>query len=178
MKAPRHFSTLPKKFVPLLGLFVLTTGGCAVIREKNPTTPAAQIRLGNLYSAGFWVPKDDELAVQWYRKAALQGDPDGQLQMGICYASGVGVPMNDGEAVRWYKMAAENGNADAQYRLGMCYELGDGVPKNVLQAYKWLNIAASSGHLTAKSCRDSIAHRMTKAEIAQGQAISRDWHPN
>lgn len=149
--------------------------GCSVFLQKSPTSPASQIKLGNLYSAGFWVPRDNELAAQWYRKAALQGDPDGQLQMGICYATGVGVPMNEVEAARWYRLSAENGNSDAQYRLGMCYELGDGVAKNVVEAYKWLNIGAASGHLTAKSQRDAIARRMTRTEIAEGQAHSSDW---
>ena len=177
MRTPKRLSPNPGMIVPMLCAVSLMAAGCSLFQQKSPTTPAAQIRLGNLYSAGFWVPKDDEQAARWYRRAALQGDPDGQLQMGICYGTGVGVPMNDVEAVRWYRLAADNGNSDAQYRLGLCYELGDGVTKDVIQAYKWLNIAAASGHLSAKSYRDAIEHRMTKGEIAKGQALSRDWKP-
>ncbi len=155
---------------PLLG------SGCSQC-NSNPITPAAQVRLGNRYSSGNWLPKDDEKAAFWYRKAAMQGDAAGQFQLGLCYETGIGLPKNEAEAVVWYRKAALQGDSNAQYRLGLAYHLQEGVPKNNVLAYQWLNIAAASGNRDARAERDALAYKMTDREISAAQRLSRDWKP-
>lgn len=145
--------------------------------DSNPSTPAAQVRLGDRYSSGNWLPKDDEKAAFWYRKAALQGDASGQFQLGLCYETGIGLPKNEVEAAFWYRKSALQGDSNAQYRLGLAYHLQRGVPKNNILAYQWLNIAAASGNRDARAERDALAYKMTGEEIATGQRLSRDWKP-
>ena len=61
--------------------------------------------MGETYSAGTWkISKNDETATEWYRKAALQGDPEGEYRLGLCYASGLGVPKNEAVAAKINKL--------------------------------------------------------------------------
>ena len=48
-------------------------------------------------------------AIEWYRKAAEQGDVDAQNKLGHCYYNGNGVSQSYVEAAKWYRKAAEQG---------------------------------------------------------------------
>lgn len=89
-------------------------------------------------------PTDPTEAVRWFRKAAVQGDPDGQYRLGSAYASGVGVREDKSEAAKWYLKAAEQGLTIAQYMLGHAYETGEGVPKDEIEAYAYFNLAGAT----------------------------------
>ena len=60
-----------------------------------------------MYQAGRGVPRDDQLAVQWYRKAAEQGNATGQVNLGWMYKQGRGVPKNYVYAYMWMSIASE-----------------------------------------------------------------------
>jgi len=156
---------------------VLLIAGCASPGHDNPTDPAKQVKIGNLYSEGSWlVTKNDQTALEWYRKAALQGDPEGRYKLGLCYDQGLGVPKNITLARQWYRKAAEDGNPGGQYELGNCYRLAKGGPVDLVSAYLWYNVAAAAGNESAKSARDAISYRMTKGEILRAQSLSqRFW---
>ena len=62
-----------------------------------------------MYKTGRGVPQDDQLAVQWYRKAAEQGLATGQSNLGGMYQEGRGVPKNDVYAYMWMNIAASDG---------------------------------------------------------------------
>ena len=89
----------------------------------------AQFDIGLLYAYGLGVPRDDALAVQWFRKAADQGLAVAQNSLGAMYDQGLGVPRDYALAVQWFRQAAVRGDADAQYYLGNMYGDGRGVPK-------------------------------------------------
>jgi TPR repeat protein len=98
-------------------------------------------------------PTDPIEGVRWFRKAAVQGDPDGQYRLGSAYAYGVGLREDKSEAAKWYLKAAEQGLTIAQYMLGNAYETGDGVPKDEIEAYAFFNLAGA----TDKDARKRIA---------------------
>jgi len=174
-ESPLRFPFLPTLVVLVL---FLQLGGCASSHQKkDPTDPVQQVKLGNRYYEGKSVPKDNETAVLWYRKAALQGNANGQFYLGRCYSRGDGVPKNDIEAAQWYRKAAEQDCTEAQYRLGLCYDRNEGVPQDNVNAYKWLNIAASSGDQDARTVRNAVACRITEAQVTQAQKLSREWEP-
>ena len=56
------------------------------------------------------VPKDDQLAVNWYRKAAEQGNASAQFNLGVRYANGRGVPKDDELAYFWWLLSSARGN--------------------------------------------------------------------
>jgi TPR repeat protein len=66
-----------------------------------------------MYSSGRGVPQDDAQAVEWYRKAADQGNADAQFFLASCYDAGVGVPQDYVLAHIWLNLAASRGVEEA-----------------------------------------------------------------
>ncbi len=135
-----------------------------------------------MYSKGRGVPQDFAKALQWYRKAAEQGNVSAQSSLGIFYTTGRGVPQDDAEAVGWWHKAAEQGHANAQYNLGFMYGTGKGVPQDYVQAHLWYNLAASrlppgKDHDKAVKNRDIVAEKMTPAQISEAKKLAREWRP-
>ena len=136
----------------------------------------AQFRLGDRYKEGKGVPRDGDMACQWYAKAAAQGhdaglnaltqlaeqgNADAQYRLGTMYKEGKGMPQDYVRACQWYAKAAaqghdaglnaltqlaERGHADAQYRLGTMYKEGRGVPQDDGRACQWYAKAAAQGY--------------------------------
>jgi S1-C subfamily serine protease len=83
------------------------------MRDKANDVALAQWFIGMFYATGFCVPKDATKAVEWYRRAADQGEKSGQLYLGLRYADGVGIPKDEIEALAWLNISAASGSDDA-----------------------------------------------------------------
>jgi hypothetical protein len=151
------------------------------LREWQPLAEQgdalAQYNLGVLYRKGRGVPQDDVQARQWYAKAAAQGQAKAQFNLGTLYFNGEGVPKDYQQALRWFRLAADQGEARAQTKIGIMYDVGQGVPKNIVQAYKWYSLAATNGDKPAPLLVNSIANKMTPAQIAEAQKLAQEWKP-
>ncbi len=80
---------------------------------------------------------------------------------------------NFGHSTR-YRRAAEQGDAQAQFNLGVMYERGRGVPQDFIRAHMWYNVAAAAWDSDdAREHRDSVASRMTAAQIGKAQKMER-----
>ena len=112
--------------------------------------PSAQYLLGVIFHRGYGVKKDDAEAVNWWRKAAEQGNAYAQYRLGWMYHRGYGVRQDYAEAVNWYRKAAEQGNAPAQNNLGDMYNMGKGVREDKAEAVKWYRKAAEQGFTAAQ----------------------------
>ena len=95
----------------------------------------AQFRLACVYD--FELPKNRKRAVQWYRRAAVQGHPEAQNHLGECLREGVSTKRSLKEAVKWFQCSAKQGNPDAQLSLGYALFYGKGVQKNWPEALQW-----------------------------------------
>ena len=146
-----------------------------ITSRANAGDSAAQVTLGFMLSAGRGLPQDYAQAAIWFGKAAEQGHASAQNNLGVMYANGYGVPEDDAQAVAWYRKAANQGEARAQFNLGAMYANGEGVPEDYIQAYAWFNLSAAQGNPIARAYRDDIRLSMTPDQIAQGQALSREW---
>ena len=98
------------------------------------------------------------------------------------YRTGLGVRQDYAEAVKWYRKAAEQGDADAQNSLGVMYRKGRGVAQDYVRAYAWYDLAASNfppgkGFDKAVKNRDSVAKKMTPAQISEAEKLAREWRP-
>lgn len=63
------------------------------------------------------------------------------------------------------------------------YFRGKGVPQDYIIAHMWFNIAASpapnkGGQEYAVSGRESVASKMSAAQIAEAQRLAREWKPS
>ena len=170
-------TVLVNDLLTLLGRPTLTSTSAPV----SPSVSEPQLSAEEMYRRGdaaYEAKRYDE-AVEWYRKAAEQGNTYAQYNLGNCYYYGNGVPQDNTEAAKWYRKAAEQGdadaqymlgeladdfedavewylkaaeqgNADAQYELGVCYRYGNGVPRNISEAVKWYLKAAERGSMMAQ----------------------------
>jgi hypothetical protein len=118
---------------------------------------------------------DYATALRLLHPLADQGHAYAQFNLGLMYDYGWGVPQNYAEAVKWFRLAADQGNAGAQIKLGLMYQLGQGVPQDYIHAHMWLNLAAAQGYRFSAEERNSIANRMTPAQIAEAQKLAREW---
>jgi TPR repeat protein len=59
------------------------------------------------------VAQDYAQALNWYRNAAEQGNPDGQFNLASLLEHGQGAAIDISQAVGWYRRAAEQGNTGA-----------------------------------------------------------------
>lgn len=92
--------------------------------------PAAAYRtavcceIGNEEGGG--TRKDPLKAMQWYKRAAMLGDPPAMYKVGMILLKGLlGQPRNPREAISWLKRAAECADAEnphALHELGLLYE--------------------------------------------------------
>lgn len=86
--------------------------------QAESLTTSYMVKLGKDYYFGEnGKQKDYVKAVEWYRKAAEQGNAVAQFNLAMCYQSGQGVVKDLTEAVKWYRKAAEQGYAGAKAML-------------------------------------------------------------
>lgn len=86
--------------------------------------------------------------IEWYRKAAENGNAKAQHHLGEYYS--YGPERNKSESLMWYRKAAEQGYADAQLMLSCCYADGDGVEMDETVAVMWCRKAAEQGYAHAQ----------------------------
>lgn len=97
----------------------------------------AQSALGGYYLDGKVIQKNEELALDLFRKAAVQGDPLGMVAMGDAYKNGIGDVVKSLEtAFEWYKKATEVGVPEAFYKLSQFHCRGLGVKLDYQQAFE------------------------------------------
>ncbi len=135
----------------------------------------AQFCVGRLYANGFGVPMNDDLALQWYGRAAEQGYSEAQFNLGLMHSNGWGVEMNDQEAAKWYRLAAEQGFINAQTSLAMLSHKGRGVEQNLVEAYMWYDIAMQLGDLNSSVKLDDVAADLSPEDVATAQQMVTRW---
>lgn len=85
-----------------------------LIRSSDFGYVKAQLKLMELYEDGAILPESPQGVVEYARKAALQGHPDGLLILALCYIKGYGININKSKGKELLTMAADRGNTDAK----------------------------------------------------------------
>lgn len=87
---------------------------CRWYEKAEAGNPKMQVRIGEMYAnSQSCFPKDDETAVEWYRKAATQGDARAMYRLGEAYSYGRGVGQDELKAMAWYRRAATSNGDEA-----------------------------------------------------------------
>ena len=106
----------------------------------------AQNELGELYYTGDeHLPKNPNVAMLWFEKAAQAGHLHSQVVLGMMLAE----RKRYKDAAKWYRAAAEKGDSLAENNLGILYANGWGVPKSRKDAIAWLLRAYQQGYTNA-----------------------------
>lgn len=166
------------KIATALGLvgggFVLVVALGYQMLMYHPNAAKAQYALAMQYQNGQGVPKNDQKALYWFRKAAEQGHADAEFQLGDKYFVGDTVAKDDFQALYWFRKAAEQGQADAEYNIGVMYNWGAAVTKDDAQAVIWWRKAAELGQADAKAKLNELSVHTTEA-YSKPQARGSVW---
>lgn len=98
----------------------------------------------NLYAKGLQAEQlgDITLAVENYKKSAMQGLSDSKFALGRIYRDSYN---DDNSSFKWFLDAAKQGNGFAQYEVGMIYSRGNSITTSDHEkAKKWLLMAVNS----------------------------------
>ena len=66
---------------------------------------------------GDGIAQDNKQALDWFTKAANQGDAKAQLNLGMMYRKGEGVPRDYVQAYFWWSLAGAQGETDARRNI-------------------------------------------------------------
>ncbi len=107
--------------------------------------PRAMQRMGDLYLEGKLIPRNAEMAQNWFLMCARLNNVACAFNAAVMLDSGDGIPVNYQDAFSLFSFAADNGHPSATNRLALMYLYGRGVDADVNKALKLLEAAASRG---------------------------------
>ena len=81
----------------------------------NPTVQNQMVKQTRKFFSG--VPQDYNQAINWFQKAADQGDADAKSNVARMYTCGLGVTQDLNLAHEWYEKAAAQGHGKAKRTL-------------------------------------------------------------
>lgn len=147
--------------------------------QLNPNHPQLQFMLGESYSDGEGVRRDDRKAFLWTTKAAEQGYADAQEALGYMYTnrlSGLdyGIPLDDERGAYWFRRAAEQGHVGSQAMIGWFYGNGIGVEQDTAEAARWYRRAAEQGNAAAQYNLGRLLHEGNGIEQDHTEALA--WY--
>src|ERR1035437_9006343 len=121
--------------------------------------------------------RDFAIAERLFRPLAEHGNAIAQYNLGVLCYNGQGTLQSYTEALTWFRQAADQGSVQAQINLGAMYANGQGAPQDYIQAHMWLSLAAAKSETRAVELRNTVAVKMTAAQIAEAQKLAREWKP-
>jgi len=123
-----------------------------VDKTANQKGSEAEYNLGEKY----YYSQDYTKAVEWFLKAATQGNAISQYKLGFHYKV---LEKDYAKAIVWLKKAAQQGHIEAQFELGHIFDIrawatpdstGIKAFHNDVEAVKWYTKAAEQGHMEAQ----------------------------
>jgi hypothetical protein len=143
------------------------------LQEAGKGDSEAQYDVGSMYQNGRGVAASRAQAIEWYRKAAAQGnakavsrlqlmeanearfnrtvtlarkgDRESLFEAGHMYSQGIGTEIDIARAIASWEQSAGMGHARSAWKLGLLYYDGTGIQASSTQAFKWFRLAAEGG---------------------------------
>ena len=163
-------------------LTVIATLGCDLghpnfdetQRAASNGDTEAQVELGYLYHDGKGVAQSYLKAMDWWQKAAEQGNAFAQFNLAVTMLTAPDPNINRDYdvAIKWYHAAAEQGHPYAQFNLADDYYNRE---RDLIKAYAWFFVAAaySEGDTIAAKRRDDVARELeSTGQMWEGQKLA------
>lgn len=119
-------------------------------RAQENGDAKAMTLLGELYSNGFGVNRDEKKALDWYKQAADRGDREATFALAMMRIAGRGAPANREEGAKLLAFAAKLGSAPAAYNLALLNIEGQVFPQDLNRAAELFKQAADAGNAQAQ----------------------------
>lgn len=111
--------------------------------------PKAQNNVGLLYQKGEAVSKNDRKAIEWYRKAIIQGLPEAHHNLALLLYEQDTTAVNE-EVFNLLTYASKQNVIASTYMLGLMHYQGSGIEQDLNSASKLWELAAKKGSLEAQ----------------------------
>jgi TPR repeat protein len=131
------------------------------IPAMDTNDPFAQLHMGLLNDGAHGFPRNDAVAVEWFRKSAIQGNAFGAANYGRHLLLGWGVLKDPKQSIDYLKKGMAGGSSDAAYLLGWAYATGEGIDKDPKEAVRLYRLAIDRGSYGAAR---SLAYHYQKGE--------------
>jgi len=115
-----------------------------ILSKAKEGDSEAQYLVGESFTSGAGYSQGK--AIEWFRKAANQGNIKAQVRLVDSLSSGSGALINLKEAFEWAQKAAAAQDADGIYWLAYCYGSGVGVKRDPQKALEYFRLAANRGN--------------------------------
>ena len=116
--------------------------------ENRQTKNVSPIQLAREYEQQGFMRE----AINWYQKAAEEGDVDAMYALGYIYEEGKRVPQNYEESLKWYEKAAAAGSVEGMNNAGAMYVYGRGTEKNYTKAVEYFKKAIEANPKAIGPC--------------------------
>lgn len=152
-------------------------------KAGNLGSLASYHMLGVMHANGYkGLPVNRELAIKYYRLAALKGFGSSQNNLGWSYYKGEGIEKNIYEAIYWLSRAVEQGDPFSYGSLGTVMFETEQFIKDDAEIYKWLKMAVDglpegTAKEGDKKIFEKLVARMTPEQIADGEKRIATWKP-
>ncbi len=128
--------------------------------------------LGDLYDVGMYVKKDEEKALDLFRRAADKGECRAQCRLGDHYM--YGTYKDPDMALYWYRLAACNDNVRAMKEMARIYEEGRIVTPSKSRALHWYNkVYSNKDELVAEDLDRMLRSYNPLEEEAEEQPLEK-----
>jgi Fe-S cluster biogenesis protein NfuA len=129
-----------------------------LFEEEAVQNANAMVNLALMHMKGAGCPQSNEKAMEWYAKAAEQGNIHACNSLALFYEKGLHGTVDAEKALEYYRKAADLGHVDAQLKTGMlCREQGKAA-----EAMRYLIAAAHNNNAQAQE----IITYVSNAELA------------
>ncbi|MFM7844116.1 MAG: tetratricopeptide repeat protein, partial [Planctomycetota bacterium] len=120
------------------------------LKQAERGNPIGQLFVGRCYQEGLVVEPDANVALEWLKKSANNGNSFAQVAIAFGYSDGIGgMERNVSESLRWNTLAAEQGNSTAMRNIGFLYTEGIQGKPELDKALDWFRKAAEAGNTAA-----------------------------
>ncbi|MET0249655.1 MAG: SPOR domain-containing protein [Sphingobium sp.] len=128
----------------------------------------AQFNMGQAYKLGRGVQPDAATALDWYRRAAVQGHLRAEDNLGLAmFQQG-----DRANAMPYLERAARRGEPRAQYLVGTALFNGDLLSKDWVRAYALMTRAAGSGLPQATTSLEQMDKYLPEKQRREGLALA------
>jgi len=145
------------------------------------------VALGDSLASNFHASE----ALQWYQRAAAQGNIEGEYHAGQMLLFGApGIPTslavqpNPAEGLRWTFAAATNFHPYACWNMGKAMRQGIGASTDLIEAYAWLSLFADTvpGSIVGRNEMNQLALGLDISSLDRAQSLAaqfkaRHWRP-
>ncbi|MFH1377804.1 MAG: protein kinase [Planctomycetota bacterium] len=148
----------------------INTGRELVMSAANANEPDALATVGGYHRTGDFPgerrPVNHIVALEFYAKAAAQGNVEAAVIAGEYYYDGTQVAKDSAKARAYFETASATGNTRALYRYAVCLLEGTGGPADTAGGIRFLFRAADSGETLAEAHLGGL--------YANGRFVERD----